>query len=73
MMNIYRHDPVTNISSGPIFALHLADTTIYDMEQRDEFTQRFHRTARRIVWDLVKVEAWLDARGPEPSGARRQS
>lgn len=40
----------------------LADSTIYDMEQRGEFPQRFYLTSRCVVWDLVEVEAWLDAR-----------
>lgn len=40
----------------------LADSTIYDMEQRGEFPQRFYLTSRCVVWDLAEVEAWLDAR-----------
>ena len=40
----------------------LADTTIYDMEQRGEFPQRFYLTSRCVVWDLTEVEAWLDER-----------
>ncbi len=40
----------------------LADTTIYDMEQRGEFPQRFYLTARTVVWDLDEVEAWLEQR-----------
>ncbi len=40
----------------------LADTTIYDMEQRGEFPQRFYLTARTVVWDLGEVEAWLAQR-----------
>lgn len=40
----------------------LADTTIYNMEQRGEFPQRFYLTARCAVWDLAEVEAWLDER-----------
>ncbi|MBB3990052.1 helix-turn-helix transcriptional regulator [Croceicoccus naphthovorans] len=35
----------------------LADTTIYDMEQRGEFPQRFYLTSRCVVWDLAEVEA----------------
>ena len=38
----------------------LADTTIYDMEQRGEFPQRFYLTSRCVVWDLAEVEAWLE-------------
>jgi prophage regulatory protein len=40
----------------------LADTTIYDMEQRGEFPRRFYLTARTVVWDLGEVEAWLEQR-----------
>lgn len=40
----------------------LADTTIYDMEQRGEFPQRFYLTSRCVVWDLGEVEAWLEDR-----------
>jgi prophage regulatory protein len=40
----------------------LADTTIYDMEQRGEFPQWFYLTARCVVWDLAEVEAWLEER-----------
>jgi prophage regulatory protein len=40
----------------------LADTTIYDLEQRGEFPRRFNLTARCVVWDLGEVQAWLEAR-----------
>jgi prophage regulatory protein len=40
----------------------LADTTIYELEQRGEFPRRFNLTARCVVWDLAEVEAWLDDR-----------
>lgn len=40
----------------------LADSTIYDMERRGDFPQRFYLTSRCVVWDLAEVEAWLDAR-----------
>lgn len=40
----------------------LADTTIYELEQRGEFPQRFYLTARTVVWDLAEVEAWLEQR-----------
>jgi prophage regulatory protein len=40
----------------------LADTTIYEMEQRGEFPRRFYLTTRCVAWDLAEVEAWLDAR-----------
>lgn len=40
----------------------LAETTIYEMEQRGEFPRRFNLTARCVVWDLEEVEAWIEAR-----------
>jgi prophage regulatory protein len=62
----------------------LADTTIYDMEQRGEFPRRFYLTPRCVVWDLAEVEAWLDERrrtsdaelinrAPAPDVRRRKS
>ena len=40
----------------------LAETTIYEMEQRGEFPRRFRLTQRCVVWDLAEVEAWVEAR-----------
>jgi prophage regulatory protein len=40
----------------------LADTTIYEMEQRGEFPRRFALSPRCVVWDLAEVEAWLASR-----------
>ncbi|HEL5340019.1 TPA: AlpA family transcriptional regulator [Stenotrophomonas maltophilia] len=40
----------------------LADTTIYEMEQRGDFPRRFRLTPRCVVWDLEEVEAWVEAR-----------
>lgn len=40
----------------------LADTTIYEMEERGEFPRRFYLTSRCAVWDLNEVEAWLRER-----------
>lgn len=40
----------------------LADTTIYEMEQRGEFPKRFYLTPRCPVWDLGEVNAWIVAR-----------
>lgn len=40
----------------------LADTTIYELEQRGEFPKRFHLTPRCVVWSLAEVEAWILAR-----------
>lgn len=44
----------------------LADSTIYEMEQRGEFPRRLALSARCIVWDLAEVEAWLAARRATP-------
>ena len=33
----------------------LADSTIYEMEQRGEFPRRFALSPRCIVWDLAEV------------------
>lgn len=44
----------------------LADSTIYEMEQRGEFPLRFALSPRCIVWDLAEVEAWLMARRTSP-------
>lgn len=46
----------------------LADSTIYELERRAEFPQRFFLTARCVVWDLAEVEAWLRSRR-QPGGA----
>jgi len=40
----------------------LSDSTIYEMERRGEFPQRFHLTERCVVWDLQEIEAWLETR-----------
>ena len=40
----------------------VADTTIYEMEQRGEFPRRFYLTPRCVVWDLAEVEAWIEQR-----------
>lgn len=44
----------------------MADSTIYEMEQRGEFPRRFALSPRCIVWDLAEVEAWLMARRASP-------
>lgn len=59
----------------------LADTTIYEMEQRGEFPKRFYLTPRCPVWDLEEVNAWLEARRkatgsvspPHPDVTRRRA
>src|SRR5208337_2815664 len=50
----------------------LADSTIYEMEQRGEFPRRFALSPRCVVWDLAEVEAWLASRRSS-SIARAQS
>lgn len=51
----------------------LADTTIYEMEQRGEFPRRFYLTSRCVVWDLAEVEEWLEKRrrASDAKAARR--
>jgi prophage regulatory protein len=44
----------------------LADSTIYEMEQRGEFPRRFALSPRCVVWDLAEVEAWLATRRSRP-------
>ncbi|HEY7890261.1 MAG TPA: AlpA family phage regulatory protein [Steroidobacteraceae bacterium] len=44
----------------------LADSTIYEMEQRGEFPRRFALSPRCAVWDLAEVEAWLAWRRSTP-------
>jgi len=45
----------------------MADSTIYEMEQRGEIPRRFALSPRCIVWDLAEVEAWLIARRTAPT------
>jgi prophage regulatory protein len=40
----------------------LGDTTIWEMEQREEFPRRFFLTSRCVAWDLQEVQDWLVAR-----------
>jgi prophage regulatory protein len=44
----------------------LADSTVYEMEQRGEFPRRFALSPRCVVWDLAEVEAWLASRRSAP-------
>ena len=44
----------------------LADSTIWEMEQRGQFPRRFLLTPRCVVWDLAEVEAWLRLRRAQP-------
>ncbi len=43
----------------------LADSTIYETEQRGDFPRRFALSPRCVVWDLAEVEAWLARRRQE--------
>ncbi|MBY0240635.1 MAG: AlpA family transcriptional regulator [Burkholderiaceae bacterium] len=45
----------------------LADRTIFDMEQRGEFPQRFTITTRLVAWDLQEIDDWI-ARRQEAAG-----
>lgn len=47
----------------------LADTTIYEMEQRGDFPKRFYLTPRCPAWDLGEVNAWIAARRSEAGSA----
>lgn len=51
----------------------LANTTIYELEQRGEFPRRFNLTTRCVVWDLAEVEAWIEERrrASEATGFKR--
>jgi prophage regulatory protein len=44
----------------------LADSTIYEMEQRGQFPRRFALSPRCVVWDLAEVHAWLALRRAAP-------
>ena len=44
----------------------LADSTIWEMEQRGQFPRRFLLTPRCVVWDLAEIEAWLTLRRAKP-------
>lgn len=44
----------------------LADSTIYEMEQRGEFPRRFALSPRCVVWNLSEIEAWLAERRARP-------
>lgn len=59
----------------------LADTTIYEMEQRGDFPRRFYLTPRCPVWDLGEINRWVEARRaamgavspPHPDVRRRRA
>jgi len=65
--------PITEMSVRRTIRRHqlreivpLADSTIYEMEQRGEFPRRFALSPRCVVWDLAEVEAWLASRRSAP-------
>ncbi|QBI04962.1 AlpA family phage regulatory protein [Pseudoduganella albidiflava] len=37
----------------------MSDRTIFEMEKRGEFPQRFSITARMVGWDLQEVDDWI--------------
>lgn len=51
----------------------LADSTIYELERRGDFPQRFFLTARCVVWDLGEVLAWLESRRSAGSSGVRKA
>lgn len=51
----------------------LADSTIYELERRGEFPQRFYLTARCVVWDLAEVMAWLQSRRQAGSNGSKKA
>jgi prophage regulatory protein len=53
----------------------LADTTIYEMEQRGEFPKRFYLTPRCPVWDLGEINllARGTTRGQSERSCRRRT
>ena len=51
----------------------LADSTIYELERRGEFPQRFFLTARCVVWDLSEVLAWLQSRRQAGSNGTKKA
>ena len=51
----------------------LADSTIYELEHRGEFPQRFYLTARCVVWDLAEVMAWLQSRRQAGSNGAKKA
>jgi prophage regulatory protein len=51
----------------------LADSTIYEMERRGEFPQRFFLTPRCVVWDLAEVMAWLESRRCAGNGVMKKA
>jgi prophage regulatory protein len=51
----------------------LADSTIYELERRGDFPQRFFLTARCVVWDLGEVLAWIQSRRQAGSNGSKKA
>lgn len=51
----------------------LAETTIYEMERRNEFPHRFYLTPRTPVWDLGEVEVWIKQRRLDSASGKVKS
>lgn len=49
----------------------LADTTIWEMEQRNDFPRRILLTPRVVVWDLAEVEAWIEQRRRDTDAGKK--
>lgn len=49
----------------------MSDRTIFDMEKRGDFPQRFSITPRMVGWDLQEVDDWIarqhDAAARQPA------
>jgi len=62
----YHPTPVLNVIAITrkelLSKVPLSDRTIFDMEKRGEFPQRFCLSNRVVAWDLAEVNAWLEAR-----------
>ncbi|MCB6184249.1 AlpA family phage regulatory protein [Leeia sp. TBRC 13508] len=48
-----------------------SDRSIYNMEKEGRFPRRIALGARKVVWDLQEVEAWIESR--KQSGDKIQS
>jgi len=53
----------------------MSDRTIFEMEKRGAFPQRFSITARMVGWDLQEVDDWIarqrQAALPQPAPSQR--
>lgn len=53
----------------------MSDRTIFEMEKRGEFPQRFSITTRMVGWDLQEVDDWIarqrQAALPQPAPGQR--